>query len=141
MKHTAKSLGKYIGKKVYINCEDLIGSDKSQLMIRINLGDSSSISVGFKDVDGSYEETSDCEPHIIYPILKKMEDLTDIPPQYDQWLFDIEEGRLLSSNFPAWLNRWFLKNNALAIPSKVSPTGLISIHDGLPCKAWGEVFK
>tara|TARA_R110002051_G_scaffold312716_3_gene388121 strand:- start:526 stop:981 length:456 start_codon:yes stop_codon:yes gene_type:complete len=148
--HTAQSLGKYIGMKLYYeatimgNTEGYIGK-----LIEVSLS-------GIVCLNTIADEFS-IDDYPVVPILKTVEDLTDEEKReiysFMGCFFTLndEMDSFLDEDFTDKTQRFpqlsikngkdLLNISAGAIPDKSSPTGYISIHDNLPCKAWSEVFK
>jgi len=142
--HTSQSLGKYYGKYVFI---ENIKKPKYRQTEEVCWELLKNIRNGYSDFN-------------IYPILKTAEDLTyeekkEIYSRMVCFSFLDDDFIDKTQRFPQlsikngtfnWtasfkIGKDLLNISAGAIPDKSSPTGYISIHDNLPCKAWSEVFK
>jgi len=155
-KHTAESLGKYLGKKVWVEKFAWGVRKKSQVIILDSLatGESDSgpgCNIGVLDEDTTF----DFYPERVYPILKAVEDL---PEEEFRFVYGhseregfynsfINDGSPLSDFGYARLLEWddtktsLFSVNAGAIKHSRSPTGYVSLFDELPCKRWSDVFK
>ena len=150
MVHTAKTLGKYLGMKVYCDKEKKVGE-----LYRLSSGNGVDLLSETTPRKWSRDLTEHTghTPLPVYPILKTVDDLTEEDYPYSPFN-NILTGVCLRDEFEPGKNdmgltlfrasellQGLLINNAGAVPDKDSPTGYVSIFDGLPCKRWAEVFN
>lgn len=163
MKHTAKTLGKYIDMYAWSEYGAL-----STGQFKIEVLDSHRYGGGVVFyVEGEVARAFSSQ---VYPILKTLDDLTDA--EFDE-LFPRYQRHEIAPDFSVKciqcsplnilprgeltlaLGMKLLSEGIGAIPYENSPTGFVSLFDGLPdegigagpdfeglpCKSWGEVFK
>lgn len=149
-------ISKYLGKKVWVGTE--FGPGYTGILNEVFYRDLEIQVIAEDETEHRFFGTEISS--YIYPILKTVENLTEeeiesILINYhdmngkakfnDNFSF-IFKGCTTGdynpfANLPCHSIFKLLSINAGATHYKDSPTGYVSIHDGLPCKRWSEVFK
>ena len=136
MKHTAKTLAKYLGMEVAIFFDETQFEGVDEL-ITVDLESKVPLITKERLVNGG------ATPHLqyvknVYPILKTVEDLTkdelENIPSFDRRL----ETTFMGDSITIEGGTYMLHKGIGAIPEKKSPTVYVSIHDNLPCVRWNE---
>jgi hypothetical protein len=126
-KHTAQSLGKYLGRKIFIDSK---GSGLTGTAILNGVDMVEGYLSIFDNLTQIHQDFKLGSGNEVYPILKTVEQMEGVDHFYMQDIdYEFEHFGLSVEASEALL--WI---SAGAEPHKQSPTGYISIHDGLPCE-------
>jgi|TARA_R100000501_G_C2625668_1_gene119161 hypothetical protein len=140
-KHTAQSLGKYLGRKIFIDSKGpgLIGTAILNGVDRLE----GYLSL-FDNLTQTHQDFKLGSGNEVYPILKTVEELHKnkhiLASQIDCfsliWRTECDRVNLkaIDTLQIACILQELLKLGYGAMPNTASPTGYISIHDGLPCE-------